>query len=143
VSKHPISVALENLDLDGLAAALSPDVVFHSPVLATVGDEIRGRDVVARIIATAIHGFGAPKNVTEFHSPDGRFITAFDAQMDGHPIDVAIVMTEDAEGKVLTVAPHMRPYPIVTLFREHMHANLCPDPIPEAIWALPDIIPAR
>lgn len=137
MSKHPITLALENVDLAGLRGALDSDVVFHSPVLATVGDELRGRDVVVRIIGTAIQGFGPPKNVTEFRAPDGRFIAAFDGEIGGHPINVLITMTEDAEGQVTSVAPHMRPYPIVTMFREHMRANLCPDPVPEALWELP------
>lgn len=137
MSKHPITLALENVDVQGLSAALSPDVVFHSPVLATLGDEVRGRDVVVRILTTAIQGFGPPKDVTEFQAPDGRYIAAFNGEIGGHPLNVLITMTENADGKVTSVAPHMRPYPIVALFREHMRANLCPDPIPDTIWNLP------
>jgi hypothetical protein len=30
-----------------------------------------------------------------------------------------------------------RPWPVVKLFREYMERNLRPDPVPDAIWALP------
>jgi hypothetical protein len=137
MDKHPITVAFENVDPELLATSLAEDVVFHSPVLATVGNEVHGRDVVARILATAIMGFGAPKDVTEFTAPDGRYVIAFNGDIDGHALQGAILVTENSAGEVDSVSPHLRPYPIVTAFREHMKAYLCPDPIPDYIWELP------
>ena len=116
MSKHPITVALENLDLDALSGALDPDVVFNSSVLATTGDELKGRDLVVQILATAIKGFGPPQNVVEYQAPDGRYIAAFDGEMEGNRLNVQIRITEGPDGKVIDLAPHMRSYPIVTLF---------------------------
>ena len=46
VKKGTLTAALEKADLPAAAAALRHDVVFHSPILATVGDEVRGHAVV-------------------------------------------------------------------------------------------------
>jgi hypothetical protein len=32
-----------------------------------------------------------------------------------------------------------RPWPIVKLFRENLEHNLRPDPLPDALWALPAV----
>jgi hypothetical protein len=57
MSKRPITVALANGDLPTAAAAFSQDVVFRSPVLATLADEVRGHALVVQIIQTAVDCF--------------------------------------------------------------------------------------
>lgn len=137
MSNRPITVALANGDLPAVAAALNQDVVFHTPVLATLADEVRGHALVVQIIQTAVDCFGLPRNVDEFVNTDGRYIVTFDGTIDGNLLQVAILFTEDAKGKVDSLRAHMRPWPIVKLFRECMERNLRPDPIPDAIWELP------
>ena len=66
MSKRPLTLALANTDLAALADALDDGIVFHSPVLATTGNEIRGRDLVMRIFQHAVAGTGVPRNVAEF-----------------------------------------------------------------------------
>jgi hypothetical protein len=65
VTKGILTAALATGDLVAAAAALDQDVVFHSPVLATAGDEIRGHVVVGRILQTAFACCGMPRNVEE------------------------------------------------------------------------------
>jgi hypothetical protein len=137
MTKRPLAIALANADLQVAAAALSQDVVFHSPVLATVADEVRGHALVVQILQTAIDCFGLPRNVDEFVSPDGRYIVTFDDTIDGNLLNVAVLFTEDAAGKVDSLRIFMRPWPIVKRFREYMQRHLSPVPIPEAILALP------
>jgi len=137
VSKRPISLALQNVDLNQLGDAVSANVVFNSPILATAADEVSGREVLQQIIGTAIRGFGPPQDVTEYHGADGRYVVTFHGQMQGQRLECAMTMTENAEGKVIDINTHLRPYPVVTWFREHMHTHLCPSPVPDAIWALP------
>ncbi len=48
------------------------DVVFHSPILATTGDGVRGHPIVAKILETAFACYGMPRNVEDFQNPDGR-----------------------------------------------------------------------
>jgi len=137
VKKRTLTAALEKADLPAAAAALRHDVVFHSPILATVGDEVRGHAVVSKALVTAIAYIGPPRNVEEYQNPDGRYIVTFDGVIDGHLIQIAMLVTEDAANKVESLRAFARPWPVVKLFREYMERNLRPDPVPDAIWALP------
>ena len=137
MKKRTLTAALEKVDLPAAAAALRHDVVFHSPILATVGDEVRGHAVVGKALVTAIAYIGPPRNVEEYQNPDGRYIVTFDGAIDGNPIQIAMLVTEDAANKVESLRAFARPWPIVKLFREYMERNLRPDPVPDAIWALP------
>jgi hypothetical protein len=62
---------LETGDLPAALAALDQDVVFHSPILATTGNEVRGHTIVVKILQTAFAYYGMPRNVEEFQNPDG------------------------------------------------------------------------
>ena len=53
-SKRTLTAALEAGDLQAAVAAFRKDIVFHSPVLATVGDEVRGLPTLAKILETAL-----------------------------------------------------------------------------------------
>ena len=79
----------------------------------------------------------AARNVEEFRNPDGRYIVTVDGVIDGNLIPIAMLVTEDAANKVESLRGFARPWPIVKLFREYMERNLRPDPVPDAIWALP------
>src|SRR6516164_1190027 len=137
VKKGTLTAALEKADLPAAAAALRHDVVFHSPILATVEDEVRGHAVVVKALETAFAYIGPPRNVEEFRNPDGRYIVTFDGAIDGNLIQIAMLVTEDAQGKVESIRQFMRPWPVVKLFREYMERNLRPDPVPDALWELP------
>jgi len=143
VKKRTLTAALEKADLPAAAAALRHDVVFHSPILATVGDEVRGHAVVGKALVTAIAYIGPPRNVEEYQNPDGRYIVTFDGVIDGHLIQIAMLVTEDAANKVESLRAFARPWPVVKLFREYMERNLRPDPVPDAIWALPATASSR
>ena len=137
MKKGILTVALENADLPAAVAALHENVVFHSPILATIGDEVRGHAVVAKILATAFACYGRPRNVEEYQNPDGRYIVTLDGTIDGNLIQIALLVTEDATKKVESLRVFARPWPVVKLFRDYMERNLRPDPVPDAIWALP------
>jgi len=42
MTKRILTAALETGDLPAAVAALVQDIVFHSPILATTGNEVRG-----------------------------------------------------------------------------------------------------
>lgn len=132
-----LCTALANADFPAALAALSHDVVFHSPILATLGDEIRGQAVVGRILATAFAIVGLPRNVEEFRNPDGRYIITYDGAVDDHPIQFALHVTEDVAEKIERLRVFARPWPVVKRFREAMERDLRPDPVPDPIWELP------
>jgi hypothetical protein len=77
-SKRTLTAALEAADLQAAVAALRQDIIFHSPILATVGDEVRGLHSVVQALQTALTCLGMPQNVEEFQNPDGRYIVTFD-----------------------------------------------------------------
>jgi hypothetical protein len=137
LNKRTFTAALESGDLQATAAAFRQDIVFHSPILATVGDEVRGQPTLAKVLQTAFTCLGVPQNVEEFQNRDGRYIVTFDGAMDGNLIQIAMLVTEDAHGKVGSIRAFMRPWPVVKLFREYMERNLRPDPVPDALWELP------
>jgi hypothetical protein len=137
MTKRILTAALETGDLPAAVAPLDQDVVLHSPILATIGDEVRGHAIVAKILQTAFACYGMPRNVEEFQNPDGRYIVTFDGSIDGNLIQIAILGTENAARKVDSIRLFARPWPVVKLFREFMERNLRPDPVPDAIWNLP------
>jgi hypothetical protein len=124
-------------DLQAAVVAFRQDIVFHSPILATVGDEVGGLPTLAKILQTAFTCLGMPQNVEEFQNPDGRCIVTFDGAIDGNLIQIAMLVTEDAQGKAESIRTFTRPWPVVKLFREYMERNLRPDPVPDALWELP------
>ena len=90
-------------DLQAAVAAFRQDIVFHTPILATAGGEIRGLPTVAKILQVAFTCCGMPQNVEEFQNPDRRYIVTFDGAIDGNLIQIAILVTEDAEGKAESI----------------------------------------
>ena len=134
MSKHLFTLALANTDLAALADALDDGVVFHSPVLATTGNEIRSRDLVMRIFQQAVAGTGVPRNVAEFVGEDGRYVVTYDTAIGGHSLNFAFVCTDNAAGEIVDVRVLMRPLPVVELFRDHMRKEF-PE-IPESYWSL-------
>jgi hypothetical protein len=71
MKKGILTAALENADLPAAVAALRQDVVFHSPILATVGDEVRGHAVVVKILATRSPVTGCPGTWRDFRTRTG------------------------------------------------------------------------
>ena len=96
-----------------------------------------GRPPSLRSFRRGSPGLGMPQNVEEFQNPDGRYIVTFDGAIDGNLIQMAILVSEDAEGKAESIRSFARPWPVVKLFREYMERNLRPDPVPDALWELP------
>lgn len=143
MNKGTLTAALEHADFPAAAATLRQDVVFQSPILATVGDEIRGQAVVVKILETAFAIVGVPRNVEEFQNADGRYIITYDGAVDGNLIQFALHVTEDATKKVERLRVFARPWPVVKLFREYMERDLRPDPVPDAIWALPGTVSSK
>ena len=136
-SKRILTAALAAGDLEAAVATFRQDIVFHSPILATVGDEVRGQPTLAKILQTAFTCLGVPQNVEEFQNGDGRYIVTFDGAFDSNLIQIAMLVTEDAQRKTESIRAFMRPWPVVKLFREYMERNLRPDPVPDALWELP------
>jgi hypothetical protein len=101
MTKRTLTAALDTVDLPAAVAALDQDVVFHSPILATTGDEVRGHPPLC--LQTAFACYGMPRNVEEFQNPDRRYIVTFDGSIDGNLIQIAILVTENAAKKAESI----------------------------------------
>lgn len=141
MARHAFTEAVAAADLEGLIASMTEDAVLHSPILATKGDELHGRTLVAEVLGGAMAGFGVPKDVAEFNGPAGQFVVTFHGTIRGHRLDVSMTMMTSGDGKVDDLRIHMRPSPIVQYFRDHMMLMCCPNPAPVAMWLLPDEYP--
>jgi hypothetical protein len=69
MTKRTLTAALETGDFPGALAALDQDIVFHSPILATTGNEVRVHAIVVKILQTAFACYGMPRNVKNFKTP--------------------------------------------------------------------------
>jgi hypothetical protein len=74
MKNHIFTDALKNADFPTVIAALHQDVVFYSPLLATLADEVKGHGVVVKVLQAAIACYGLPQNVEEFQNSDGRYV---------------------------------------------------------------------
>ena len=52
-NKRTLTAALEAGNLQTVVAALRHDIVFHSPILATVGDEVRELPTLVKVLQAA------------------------------------------------------------------------------------------
>jgi len=116
---------LESLLRDGVTEvgvydALTPDVVFHSPVLA---QPVRGNDIVGLIVTNALETMADRKAVRVDELGD---LTAFvfRATVDGHDLDVAAHARSDGDGRVRELKVFMRPLPAVEAFAAEMNRRL-------------------
>lgn len=129
---HPLRVAFEKVDPAALRQCLADDVVFWSPILT---GPVSGGDLVVRILGTAAMGFGAPTITGEFSEGGNRTVVTAEGSMEGNLLQMAILVSDGADGKVKDIKVHMRPWPVVTLFQRHMKPNL-EDVIPAPLWEL-------
>ncbi len=89
-SKRTLTAALEAGDLQAAVAAFRQDIVFQTPIIATVGDGVRGLPTLAKILQTAFTCLGMPQNVEEFQNPDGSYIVTFDGAVYGNLIHLPV-----------------------------------------------------
>jgi len=116
---HPFKAAVENgVSADKFASLFTPDVTLRTPMLAKI---IGGRDLVVRVISTAAR-IGKPyyTQVGDSH----RTILLWTGMVDGYKLQAATMLVNDAVGLIRHVIVLMRPWPVVTHFREAMHREL-------------------
>ena len=133
MKKGILTAALENADLPAAVAALRQDVVFHSPILATVGDEVQGRQNPrdgVRLLRAAPQrgGISEPGRAIHRHLRRSR-------QRQPNPNRRARHRGRHEQGG--EPSPIRAPVAGRQAIRAYMERNLRPDPVPDAIWARP------
>jgi SnoaL-like domain len=97
--------AVEARDLEGLIAALAPDVVFRSPV---VYRPYEGREVVSKILEAVIQVFDEFEYVQSFEA-DGAHALIFRARVGDRELDGLDLLRLDEDGLVGELTVMVRP----------------------------------
>jgi len=105
--------ATEANDPDRLVDALAPDAELVSPLLAH--GVIRGRDDL-RVLFSAVYGSLSEVRWTEPIVDGGRGFMIAKARIGPFGIDDAMVFELDADGRIQTLRPHLRPWLASTWF---------------------------
>ncbi|HEV2074765.1 MAG TPA: nitroreductase family deazaflavin-dependent oxidoreductase [Thermoleophilaceae bacterium] len=105
MSRHPLAVAMEARDLQGLIDTLSSDVVLHSAVTRTT---FEGRETVGELYGCVMESFEELEVVDEFSSGD-TYAFFWRGRMEGRFVEGADRLRVDDTGKVREITIVGRP----------------------------------
>lgn len=121
-SLHPFGVALASRDVEAAAALLSPDVVFHSPI---VFQPYCGRDAVVpilRAVTQTLTDFSYVWSIADGNTGDHALI--FRATVGGRQIEGCDFLRLDADGLVAELTVMVRPLSAAQQLAATMAARL-------------------
>jgi hypothetical protein len=117
---HPFRRTLEARDIEAIAATLSPDVVFHSPV---VHRPIVGRADVIALLEAVVVTFHAFRYTQEFR--DGpRTALVFEAWVGDRFVQGVDLLEDDEHGLIKTFTVMIRPLSGLTALGDAVRARL-------------------
>src|SRR6202167_1620685 len=132
MSKHPFRTAIENgaseAELSGL---LADDVVLLAPMLTM---PLTGAAQVAHVLACAARA-AAPIEYTLEASDERQTFLMWNGQTQGFKLQAVTILVDNSQGLVQEIRVLMRPWPVVTLFRDDMY-QLLRGEIPPGSWEL-------
>lgn len=108
---HPLRVAMETRDFEGVAEALAPDVVLHSPVTSSF--RFVGRDEVAALLGIVRELLEDLHYLEDFGEGDAHLL-AFRARVNGQQLEGTDIMQLDEQGRVRELRVFIRPLPGLT-----------------------------
>jgi hypothetical protein len=111
VDRHPLRVAFEARDLDGVAEALAADVVLHSPVTSSF--RFVGKDEVTALLGIIREVFEDLHYLDEF-GEDGSRVLVFRARVSGQQLEGTDILRLDEQGRVCEIRVFIRPLPGLT-----------------------------
>jgi SnoaL-like protein len=109
--RHPLRVAMEARDLQGVAEALAPDVVLHSPITSSF--RFVGRDEVMALLGIVGEVLEDLHYVEELGEGDTHVLT-FRARVKGQRLEGTDIMRLDEEGRIRELRVFVRPLPGLT-----------------------------
>ena len=118
--RNAFRTAIERQDLASLLQVLTPDVVFHSPI---VHQPYVGRAALAPLLAAIMQVFREFRYLEEFDSPNGK-VLLFHARVGERDLEGVDILNFDANGLVQEFSVMVRPYSAATALREIMAAHL-------------------
>lgn len=118
---HPFRKAVENGDLDAVAALLADDVVFTSPVAFK---PYPGKAITAAILRGVLRVFEDFTYIREIANPDGRdHAFVFTATIAGKQIQGCDFLHFDDDGKIDEFTVMVRPLSAAQALSEAMGAQ--------------------
>jgi hypothetical protein len=133
MSKHPFRRAIESGgSTSELLGLLTPEAVLWAPMLT---QPIIGAQEAVEVLGLAAQLAG-PIEYTLEVSDGTQTILVWRGTAGGFRLEAATILTDNPEGLVEEIRVVMRPWPVVTIFRDAMHSKLS-DSISAASWELP------
>ena len=121
MTRHPFEhVSSTEPTVERFADLLASDVVFHSPVFV---HPVTGRDSVAELLEAAHAIFGVPTYRIGLREGSDT-VLLFDGEVDGNPLQSAVVIRNGPRGLIDELTVLMRPLPVVRRFAEEVMARL-------------------
>jgi hypothetical protein len=132
MSKHPFRVAIEGgAGKEKLGKLFAPDVVIEAPMLTR---PVKGAKDVLNIVdhATALAG---PIQYTLEVRDSKQTILLWKGNAAGFTLEAATILVDGDDGLIREVRVLMRPWPVVTIFRDAMYKALSAS-VPHDFWEL-------
>jgi len=130
--KHPFRAAIEaGAHAEELSKLFAPEVVIHAPMLTK---PIKGAQDVLSIIGHAAKLAGPIRYTLEVRDPK-QTILFWRGSAGGFTLEAATILVDGEDGLIREVRVLMRPWPVVTIFRDAMYKALSAS-IPEDYWEL-------
>jgi SnoaL-like domain len=111
VAPTPIRVAFEARDLDAVVAALSPDIVLHSPIIEV---PFTGIDEVRDLFAVLLEVLWPLSYLNEI--PGDPHVLHWTGEIKGQPIEAIDLLHFDDQGRVAEMTVLFRPLAAIASF---------------------------
>jgi hypothetical protein len=132
MSKHPFRVAIEaGANKEELGKLFAPDVSIKAPMLTK---PVKGAKDVLNIIDYAATLASPIQYTLEVRDSNQTFLL-WKGNAGGFTLEAATILVDDEEGLIREVRVLMRPWPVVTIFRNAMYKKLSAT-IPQDYWEL-------
>ena len=119
---HPLRALRErgNNTPEEVAALLSDDVEFHTPILTKV---VTGRSVISQIWALSSH-VRSGHYVREHKLDERTTFLQWQGKVDGRDLEILELIEDDENGMITKRTAAYRPLPAVELFRSAMYPSI-------------------
>lgn len=132
MSKHPFRVAIEtNASEETFRKLFAPDVVIQAPMLTKPVEGVRD---VMHIVSHAAK-LASPIRYTLEVRDAKQTILFWSGNAGGHTLEAATILVDGDDGLIHEVRVLMRPWPVVTFFRDAMYKALSTT-VPQDCWEL-------
>lgn len=121
MSAQAFRKAVESSDLEAAIAALSPDVVLHSPVTFK---PFEGRDAVRVLFGILFKTFEDFRYVNEFEAADGAHVLHFRTRVGDREVEGIDMVRFDEAGLIDDFTVMVRPLSAALALRDSIGAQL-------------------